>query len=64
MCNLDPVEAHGGGRSAGEGGRAVGAGEGRGKFLYMAEYGCACRTAPFFSAARYTISPLFLNKNI
>ena len=29
---------------------------------YMTWYGCAARIAPFFSAARYTISPLFLRK--
>ena len=38
-----------------------GGGEG-GNFLYMALYGCACRMASFFSAARYMISPLFFNK--
>ena len=30
-----------------------------GNYLYMTKYGCACRIAPFFSAARCTISPLF-----
>ena len=30
-----------------------------GNFLYMAYYGCACRMAPFFSTARYTIGPVF-----
>ena len=29
-------------------------------YLYLTQYGCAARIAPFFSAARYTISPLFL----
>ena len=28
------------------------------------KYGCAARIAPSFSAARYTISPLFLRKSI
>ena len=41
--------------------RGVGGGVG-GNFLYMA-YGCACRIAPFFSAARYVIGPLFSTKN-
>ena len=35
-----------------------------GNFLYMAKYGCTCRMAPFFSAARYMISPLFSTKSI
>ena len=28
----------------------------------MAEYGCACRMAPFFSAAKYMIGPFFQQK--
>ena len=39
-----------------------GGGGGGGNFLYMASYGCACRMTPFFSAARYMISPLFQQK--
>ena len=39
-----------------------GGGWGGGNFLYMAKYGCACRMAPFFSAARYMIGPLFSTK--
>ena len=37
---------------------------GWGNFQYIAQYGCACRIAPFFSAARYMIGPLFLSKSI
>ena len=40
-------------------------GGGRGgdeNFLYMAQYGCACRIVPFFSAAKYMISSLFSTK--
>ena len=37
---------------------------GRGNFLYIALYGCACRIAPLFSAARYMIGPLFSTKSI
>ena len=33
-----------------------------GNSLYMTWYGCAARIAPFFSAARYKISPLFPRK--
>ena len=39
-------------------------GGGGGNFLYMAKYGCACQIAPFFSAARYMIGPLFSTKSI
>ena len=40
-----------------------GGGGGRGgNSLYMTWYGCAARIAPFFSAARYMISPLFPRK--
>ena len=35
---------------------------GEGNFLYMAKYGCACRMAPFFSAAKYMIGPFFQHK--
>ena len=42
----------------------IGGGGGGGNFLYMASYGSACRIAPFFSAARYMIGPLFLTKGI
>ena len=35
---------------------------GGGNSLYMTWYGCAARIAPFFSAARFTISPLFPKK--
>ena len=31
---------------------------------YMALYGCACRMAPFFSAAKYMIGPFFSAKSI
>ena len=34
------------------------------KFLYMAQYGCACRMAPFFNAATYMIGHLFPTKSI
>ena len=37
-------------------------GGGGGNSLYMTWYGCAARIAPFFSTARYTISPLFPRK--
>ena len=43
------------------GGGGVG-GRGAGNFLYMAQYGYACRIASFFSPARYMIGPLFFNK--
>ena len=36
---------------------------GGGNFLYMAQYGCACRIAPIFIAAWYMISSL-PNKNM
>ena len=35
---------------------------GGGNFLYIAYYGCACRKAPFFSAAKYMIGPFFQQK--
>ena len=31
-------------------------------YVYMTLYGCSARITPFFSASRYTISPLFLEK--
>ena len=48
----------------------VGGGGGRGlrggggNFLYLAYYRRACPMAPFFSAARYMISPLISTKSI
>ena len=39
-----------------------GGGGGGGNSLYITWYGCAARIAPFFSAARYMISPLFPRK--
>ena len=44
------------------GGGGGGAGWGGDGLLYMAKYGCACRIAPVFSAARYMIGPLFQQK--
>ena len=44
------------------GGGGVGGEGGGGYFLYMAQYGCACRMAPFFSAAKYMIGPFFQQK--
>ena len=44
------------------GGKGVCVWGGGGNFLYMAEYGCACRMALFFSAARYMIGALFSTK--
>ena len=52
-----------GGGGGGGGGRGAGRGGGA-NFLYMALYGCACRIAPFFSAARYMIGPLSSTKSI
>ena len=39
-----------------------GGGGGVGNYPHMTLYGCAARIAPFFRAARYTISPLYLRK--
>ena len=36
---------------------------GAGNYLFMKYYRCVAPNAPFFSAARYTISPLFLRKS-
>ena len=49
MCLL--ILSYSASRGEGEGGE--------GNFLYMAEYGCACRMAPFFSVAKYMIGPFF-----
>ena len=45
-------------------GLSGGGGGGGGNYIYMTLYECACQRAPFFSAARYTISRLFLRKSI